>query len=70
MQITTNWEITEGKSRMSKGRGFGRGGLRQGIGGPSFCRCPKCGYTVAHTRGTSCASMICPKCGLRLVGSA
>ena len=57
---------------MSKGRGFGRGrgGARQGIGGPPSCRCPKCGYTVPHTRGTPCASMICPNCGLRLVGSA
>jgi len=56
---------------MSKGRGFGRGrgGARQGIGGPPSCKCPKCGYTVPHIRGTPCASMICPKCGLRLVGS-
>lgn len=55
-----------------RGRGFGRGrgGPRQGIGGPASCRCPQCGYTAAHTRGTPCASMTCPKCGSRLVGSA
>jgi len=57
---------------MSRGRGFGkgRGGQRQGIGGPANCSCPKFGYTVSHARGTPCASLICPKCGTNLVGSA
>jgi len=57
---------------MSRGRGFGkgRGGQRQGIGGPANCSCPKFGYTVSHARGTLCASLICPKCGTNLVGSA
>ncbi|MBN1358687.1 hypothetical protein JW988_07960 [Candidatus Bathyarchaeota archaeon] len=56
---------------MSKGRGFGRGrgGERQQIGGPASCKCPKCGYTIPHTRGTPCTSMICPKCGISLVDS-
>jgi hypothetical protein len=56
---------------MSKGREFGRGrgGQRRGIGGPTSCKCPKCEYTVPHALGTLCASVICAKCGLRLVGS-
>jgi ssDNA-binding Zn-finger/Zn-ribbon topoisomerase 1 len=55
---------------MSRGFGRGRGGPRQGIGGPGSCRCPTCGYTIAHTRGTPCATISCPKCGSRLVGSS
>jgi len=57
---------------MSKGRGFGRGrgGAGQGIGGPSSCICPKCGYIVPHTRGIPCTTLKCPECGSVLVGSA
>ena len=58
-----------GAINMSRGYGRGRGGARQGIGGPSMCKCPVCGYSIAHTRNTPCATLTCPKCGSRLVGS-
>ena len=51
-----------------RGRGQGRGGPRQGIGGPGYCTCTKCGNRVAHRRGSPCTSMRCPKCGGRMVG--
>ena len=53
---------------MNWGYGRGKGGPRQGIGGPSNCRCPSCGYFVPHPRGTPCSILTCPKCGSRLNG--
>jgi len=54
------------------GRGFGRGrgGRRQGVGGPSHCVCPKCGYKAPHVRGTPCLSIKCPKCGTAMMPSS
>ncbi|MBE0520206.1 hypothetical protein IBX35_04100 [Candidatus Bathyarchaeota archaeon] len=54
------------------GRGFGRGrgGRRQGVGGPSQCVCPKCGYKAPHVRGTPCLSTKCPKCGTAMMPSS
>ncbi|MBW2989061.1 DUF134 domain-containing protein [Candidatus Woesearchaeota archaeon] len=46
------------------GRGMGRG---QGYGGPSACRCPKCGEEIPHVRGNPCTSQKCPKCGSMMV---
>ncbi|MGD8564824.1 MAG: hypothetical protein PVF96_00540 [Candidatus Bathyarchaeota archaeon] len=54
------------------GRGFGRGrgGQRQGIGGPVYCICPKCKYKTPHNRGTPCLSTKCPKCGVAMMPSS
>jgi len=56
------------------GRGMGRGGGRGRMGGSRLgagpggnCICPSCGTKVAHQAGTPCASMNCPKCGIRMV---
>jgi len=50
------------------GRGMGRGGgNRQGAGPGGNCVCPGCGIKVTHPAGTPCASMNCPKCGMRMV---
>ena len=50
------------------GRGMGRGvGNRQGLGPKGNCACPACGEKVIHQAGTPCASMNCPKCGVRMV---
>jgi len=54
------------------GRGMGRGrgrmsGGRLGVGPGGNCVCPSCGTKVAHQAGTPCASMNCPKCGIRMV---
>jgi len=53
------------------GRGFGRGrgGARQGTGGPNYCTCPNCGYKTQHIRGTPCLSTRCPKCGAAMMPS-
>jgi hypothetical protein len=49
------------------GRGMGRGaGNRQGAGPGGNCVCPACGEKVVHQAGTPCASMNCPKCGVRM----
>jgi hypothetical protein len=61
--------LKNGAMKMSRGYGRGRGGTRQGIGGPPNCKCPVCGNSITHTRGTPCASLTCQKCGSRLVGS-
>lgn len=52
------------------GRGGGRGrmgGNRAGAGPGGNCVCPSCGTKVTHLAGTPCASMNCPKCGIRMV---
>ena len=53
-----------------RGYGRGRGGQRQGTGGPSYCVCPKCGYKASHVRGTPCLSTKCPKCGTSMMPSS
>jgi len=53
------------------GRGLGRdsGGGAGRMGGPlaagpdGKCKCPKCGYEMAHIRGSPCNQTKCPKCG-------
>jgi hypothetical protein len=47
------------------GRGFGRRG--RGAGPTGFCICPSCGEKVEHKPGIPCSSMLCPKCGTRMV---
>ncbi|MDD5070262.1 MAG: hypothetical protein PHV17_05985 [Candidatus Omnitrophica bacterium] len=50
------------------GKGLGRGaGNRLGLGSGGNCVCPDCGEKVAHQAGKPCASMNCPKCGVRMV---
>ena len=50
------------------GRGMGGGGGRGfGAGPPAYCVCPSCGERVAHTPGTPCRSMQCPKCNIVMV---
>ncbi|NLZ24218.1 DUF5320 family protein [Candidatus Dojkabacteria bacterium] len=41
-------------------------GRRQG--GTKQCKCPNCGYTQPHRRGTPCTELICPKCNTPLKG--
>jgi len=53
-----------------RGYGRGRGGPRQGVGGPANCVCPKCGYKMPHVRGTPCLSIKCPKCGTNMIPSS
>lgn len=54
---------------LARGEGQGVGGPRQGDGGTDTCKCPKCGYTTSHQRGTPCAEMKCPKCGSSMGGA-
>jgi len=51
-----------------RGKGRGKGGPRQGDGGASKCKCPKCGHTINHVRGKPCAEIPCPKCGTKMKG--
>ncbi len=44
----------------------GRGG--RGLGGSSVCRCPKCGYSMPHTKGVPCSAIQCPKCSTPMRG--
>jgi len=46
--------------------GTGRGG--RGLGGSSVCRCPKCGYTMPHTKGVPCSAIECPRCSTPMRG--
>ena len=53
---------------LSRGEGQGDGGPKQGDGGASTCKCPECGATSPHVRGTPCNEIKCPKCGSPMVG--
>ncbi len=57
-------------SGQGAGTGAGRGmgmGAGIGFGGPSVCKCPKCGKELPHSRGTPCVKQKCPKCGSMMV---
>ena len=49
------------------GRGQGTGGGRKGLGPGGYCVCPACGIKPAHQAGMPCATIKCPKCGVRMV---
>lgn len=54
------------------GKGLGKGGGRGrnqggGFGPGGSCVCASCGYKSAHTQGTKCTSIKCPKCGKPMV---
>lgn len=59
---------------MGSGMGMrgGRGGREQGrmggrgLGPGGKCRCPNCGYTMAHQAGVPCYQQNSPKCGNRM----
>lgn len=59
-----------GPSGSVRGTGFGRQSNPQGRNSTGFsntqaqdyCICPKCGTRIAHTRGTPCNAISCPKC--------
>ena len=51
--------------------GQGSGGSSRsgkGLGGAMICRCPSCGHTQPHRRGTPCSAIACPKCGTPMRG--
>jgi hypothetical protein len=54
--------VVSGKNK-ARGEGQGVGGPRQGMGGPAYCVCPKCGHKAKHTPDIPCKSMKCPECG-------
>ncbi|MCK4918670.1 MAG: cation transporter [Candidatus Pacebacteria bacterium] len=38
----------------------------EGKGPEGYCVCPKCSYKIAHQKGTPCAELKCPTCGVTL----
>lgn len=40
----------------------------RGLGGSPTCRCPQCGYSTPHIKGTPCSSLQCPRCGAFMRG--
>ena len=55
--------VNQGIGRGSQGRGRMGG---NGLGPNGECRCPKCEYTMVHSRGVPCYQQTCPKCGSRM----
>jgi len=53
----------------ARGDGQGKGGQKQKDGGADTCKCPKCGNTQAHTKGTPCTEIACTECGTAMVGT-
>jgi len=69
-------EVETGFYKPVFGKGFGwqrRGRFKdeveEAVGkGPSgYCICSKCGYKIAHQRGTPCSDLECPKCHIKLM---
>ena len=51
--------------------GQGSGGSSRpgkGLGGSVVCRCPSCGHTQPHSKGTPCSAIACPKCKTPMLG--
>ena len=48
------------------GRGRNRGN-KPGAGPDGRCKCPNCGYTTGHMTGIPCYSLVCPKCGTKMI---
>jgi len=69
-------EVETGFYKPVFGKGFGwqrqgrfKGEVEEAVGkGPSgYCICSKCGYKIAHQRGTPCSDLECPKCHIKLM---
>ena len=69
-------EVETGFYKPVFGKGFGwqrrgkfKGEVEEAAGkGPSgYCICSKCGYKIAHQRGTPCSDLECPKCHIKLM---
>jgi len=51
-----------GRGRMS-GAGRGRMGGQFAAGPGGYCKCPRCGNSIPHSRAQPCSMTQCPKCG-------
>ena len=47
------------------GRGRMGGNMAAGPGG--YCVCPQCQEKAPHRQGVPCSSIVCPKCGAKMV---
>lgn len=63
-----NITYTDMRELAAPGTGQGVGLPRNGDGGRTTCKCPKCGTTATHQRGLPCTQTKCPKCGSPMVG--
>ncbi len=65
----TELQHADWTNRLQRGRGFGgrRHHRLQGQGAKGKCICPKCDYSVEHTPGIPCNSLLCPACNIRLI---
>lgn len=62
----------DGTGPLGKGPNAGRNSGGQGrnnkqAGPVGHCVCTKCGEKLAHTAGTPCSSVKCPKCGAPMI---
>jgi len=62
-------EFLDLRNSPTPGTGQGAGLPRRGEGGRDICKCPVCGMTVTHERGTPCTKQKCPNCGSAMVGA-
>ncbi len=49
------------------GAGMGRGSGGNFAGPDGYCVCPECGERLPHRQGIPCNSVVCPKCGLKMI---
>ena len=62
-----SFELVKGFGWQRKGRFKEEVKDAKSMGPGGMCKCPKCGYTATHERGTPCSLIKCPKCGIGLV---
>jgi len=65
----TSYFIDEITKIAARGEGMGVGGMRQGLGMPDSCVCPKCGKSYPKSGGSPCNLQTCTKCGVPLTSS-
>jgi predicted DNA-binding protein (UPF0251 family) len=66
IHIIKNEENSDSEDLLLQRRSYG--GIGLGVGAPTICKCPNCGYESPKTQGVPCSNNKCPECETPLCG--
>lgn len=67
IHIIKDAEYSDSENLLLKRRSYGGTGL--GVGAPTICKCPNCGYESSKKKSVPCSNTKCPKCETPLCGA-